>query len=505
MRGGFLLFKLGVIQRLVINKTYKLRNNYKKSEYEIVLAEANNFFNNGYLDKSLEKYKEAAKFRETYEVAFQIGFIYLQLGNYQSAISFLEKAVRINPLGLEAQINLAAIFNINGKFQKSISILNNVTNLDSSFKEAWLNKGVAYSSIGKFEESNYCYDQAIKIDPNYLEAISNKGNSEYSLQNFREARVLFDKALMLSPNDPDTLSNYSVLKLAEGDFELGLLYYESRFICKEKILNPFSGIPRLLSIERIRDKKLLIWSEQGLGDTIQFCRYLDTPCFLAKQVTLVVQDELIELLGENFHQIEVVNFREVDKTKFDYQCPLMSLPLLFETTVDSIPAKIPYINPNKQKVEFWAGELKEYQGIKVGIVWKGGKKINPSLFGMNERRNIDLNQLKDILNIDGFSFFLLQKEIDIEDLDLINKLKIERKLFNYSEKFIDFSDTAAFISNLDLILSVDTSVAHLAGAMGKKTLLLNRYDSCWRWMQNRSDSPWYPTMLIFRQSKFNDW
>ncbi len=482
-----------------------MHKNYKNRDYETLLTQANIFFDNGDLNKALEKYRKVIKIRETYEIAFQIGFIYLQFGNYQSAIIFLEKAVEINPLGLEALINLAAIFNVIGEFQKSISILNGVTNLCHSPKEAWLIMGVAYASLGNFEGANNCYDQAIKIDPNYLEAISNKGNSEYSLQNFKEAKVLFDKALMLSPNDPDTLSNYSVLKLAEGDFELGLLYYESRFVCKEKILNPFLDIPKLLSIEKIRDKKLLIWSEQGLGDTIQFCRYLEPLCLLAKQVTLVVQDELIELIGENLHQIEVVNFKVVDKKKFDYQCPLMSLPLIFETTVDSIPAKIPYLNPNKQKAEFWASELKEYQGIKVGIVWKGGKKINPSLFGMNERRNINFNQLKDILNIDGLSFFLLQKEIDVEDLDLINKLKTERKLFNYSEKFVNFSDTAAFISNLDFILSVDTSVVHLAGAMGKKTLLLNRYDSCWRWMQNRSDSPWYPTMLIFRQLKFNDW
>lgn len=482
-----------------------MHNNHKKRDYETLLNQANIFFESGDLNKALEKYRKATKLRETYEVAFQIGFIYLKLGNYQSAIFFLEKAIEINPLGLEAPINLAAIFNNIGEFEKSISTLSNITNLYNSSKEAWLNMGVAYASLSNFEAANSCYDQAIKIDPNYLEAISNKGNSEYSLQNFREAKVLFDKALMLSPNDPDTLSNYSVLKLAEGDFETGLLYYESRFVCKEKILNPFLDIPKLLSIEKIRDKKLLIWSEQGLGDTIQFCRYLEPLYLLAKQVTLVVQDELIELISENFHQIRVVNFKEVDKKKFDYQCPLMSLPLIFETTVNSIPAKIPYLNPNKQKAEFWASELKEYQGIKVGIVWKGGKKINPSLFGMNERRNIDLNQLKDILNIDGLSFFLLQKEIDVEDLDLINKLKIESKLFNYSEKFVNFSDTAAFISNLNVILSVDTSVAHLAGAMGKKTLLLNRYDSCWRWMQNRSDSPWYPTMLIFRQSKFNEW
>jgi hypothetical protein len=191
---------------------------------------------------------------------------------------------------------------------------------------------------------------------------------------------------------------------------------------------------------------------------------------------------------------------------FDFQSPLLSLPLLFKTTIESIPSEIPYITCDQAKKLQFKSKLNADRNLSVGIVWNGGfRSDHPELWATNKRRNIELEQIASLKGIPGVDFYSLQKGDPAESKLIAKKDELWPNIINCAQWLDDFSDTAALIENLDLVISVDTSIAHLAGALGKPVWILNRYDSCWRWLRGRSDSPWYPTAKIYQQSRPGDW
>jgi hypothetical protein len=255
----------------------------------------------------------------------------------------------------------------------------------------------------------------------------------------------------------------------------------------------------------VKGEVILLYAEQGLGDTIQFCRYIKLVEDLGFKIVLDIPASLkltMKTLRNKFI------FIDENKNKIDYVCSLMSLPNIFKTTINTIPVKIPYLYADENKKSIWKQKIKKNRKINVGLIWSGGfREDMPETWDVNSRRNIELDLLKPISDIPNINLYSVQKGDPAEsELKKIKKDDWKKIIINLTSEIKDFSDTAALIANLDLIISVDTSTAHLAAAMGAETWILNRYDTCWRWLDDgRQDSPWYPSVRLFRQTKPGDW
>jgi hypothetical protein len=227
---------------------------------------------------------------------------------------------------------------------------------------------------------------------------------------------------------------------------------------------------------------------------------------LASKVILEVPKSLMELMKSLSKRVQVFELGET-LPKFDYQCPMMSLPLAFKTQLHTIPSSIPYLSCSQKKLNYWQIKLSEHKKLRVGLVWSGGFRPNqPELWAENARRNMPLEKFAIFKDLDVIFYSLQKGEPAESDLKIFQKQGWGGpNILDYVEELYDFSDTAAFVQNLDLVIAVDTSTAHLAGALGKPVWLLNRYDSCWRWLLEKDDSPWYPSLKIYRQIEIDNW
>jgi hypothetical protein len=289
-----------------------------------------------------------------------------------------------------------------------------------------------------------------------------------------------------------------------GDFERGWPLYEARW--GENGLDlPIAGPPLWDGVEPLAGNTILLRSEQGLGDAVQFCRYAARVKAMGARVLLEAQAPLVALFRtlEGADGVFAVGDPLPDA---DLQCPLMSLPLLLETRIDSIPAEVPYLRADPAKVKAWRERLGAGGRLRVGLVWSGGERQDPGEGWVNRRRNLTLSPLAPLKGLD-VDFVSLQKGEPAEGelRDLKRRGWDGPDIAEVMEAVSDLSDTAALVEALDLVISVDTSVAHLAGALGKPVWLLNRYDSDWRWLTGRDDSPWYPSLRLFRQNRFGEW
>ncbi len=328
------------------------------------------------------------------------------------------------------------------------------------------------------------------------------------LKRLDEALASYDEAIRIRPDYADAYWNQSLALLLLGRFEEGWSLYEWR-LKKDNIKNRYYNGSEVAwrGEGQISGKRLFIQSEQGLGDSIQFVRYLPMVVALGAQVIFQVQKTLVSLFKSM--NLSVTILAKGDPLpEFDAYCPLMSLPYVFKTTVETIPAPIPYVVADDVKIRFWTSKVGEKGRLKVGLVWNGGFRPNqPEVWSVNERRNIPIALFSEFLQHPGVDFFSLQKgdpaESEIRGKE--HEFWSQGNFYNFTDELFDFSDTAALIAALDLVISVDTSTAHLAGALGKPTWILNRYDTCWRWFEDREDSPWYPTVRLFRQDERRDW
>ena len=255
----------------------------------------------------------------------------------------------------------------------------------------------------------------------------------------------------------------------------------------------------------IAGKRILLAGEQGFGDIIQFVRYAKIVADLGAQVILLVPKPLLSLLASARGVSQVVEMGSIFPS-FDCYCPLMSLPLAFDTTLETIPSEVPYLKSNPEKVAFWNEKLGEKSKLRVGLVWATGHRPEQPETWRNERRDIPLDKFR-ILNNEGVQFFSLQKGGPAEaELAQVKDSRWDGPdIIDFANLLADFSDTAALIDNLDLVISADTSTAHLAGAMGKPVWVLCRLDSDWRWLLDKNNSRWYPTVTLYRQTRFGDW
>ena len=445
--------------------------------------------------------KESELFIHLHEGALK----FLEDGKHQLALETFDKALLIYPQSPEALHNRGMALERLGKLKDALRNYELAIIGAPESAPTHNNMGNVLRELGQYEKSISCFEKAIAINPSYSVAYSNLGWTLYTIRQFQDAISAYKKSLSFNPNQTEALFNLSLSNLMLGDLKNGWLGYEYRKLQPFYVVRKFSK-PSWTGSEPLANKSIFIYSEQGLGDTIQFCRYIELLAKEGAQVFFEPQPPLRNLLAKLNGVSKIVSPLINDST-CDYQCSLMSLPLAFNTTIDTIPNKIPYITAERSKIEFWIKKLESIKGPKVGLVWSGGFRPNqPDLWSVNDRRNISFAKISN-LNIQDIQFFSLQKG-ERAELDLKNTKDHFWKSANFwdfTSELNDFSDTAALIECLDLVISVDTSTAHLAAAIGKPTWILNRFDNCWRWLAEGKDSVWYPTVKLYRQKKMGGW
>jgi hypothetical protein len=352
-------------------------------------------------------------------------------------------------------------------------------------------------------------ERARTLAPDSPHAQLNYSNVLRELGHLDAALAGYDSLIAAHPDFAPGYCNRAYTLLLQGEYERGFSDHEWRL--KNPHSDAFRDVQRFqqpswLGAEALDGKTVLIHAEQGFGDCIQFCRYATPLAEIGARVIIEAPRPVCSLLTTLDGVSEVVA-RGDALPQFDYHCPLMSLPHAFSTTLDTVPACVPYLRAETGKVRHWSEQLPSTDNLRVGLVWSGGKSADrPYLWPVNARRNIALSQLA-VLRNPGIQFVSLQvgEPAESELAQLRASGGEELQLISPTGMLRDFSDTAALIQNLDLVVTVDTAVAHLAGALGRTVWILNRHDSCWRWLLKRADSPWYPTAKLYRQARPGDW
>jgi tetratricopeptide (TPR) repeat protein len=436
------------------------------------------------------------------EIWLSYGNTTSNLGRYNDALLWFGNALSLNSDYVEAELSIAITLYKLKRYDEAIYHYDKALSLKPDYREAWSNKGVTLNELKRFEEAIAHYDKALSLKPDYHEAWSNKGVTLNELKRFDEAIAHYDKALSLKPDYHEASFNKSLSLLLQGDFENGLPLYESRWYSEKITAIADKRIfenPTWLGVDSLADKTILIYGEQGLGDFIQFCRYVKLVSDLGAKVILETPQSLASLMG-NLEGVTELVIKGEELPFFDYQCPILSLPLAFKTKLNTIPNLSRYINldSHPSKIMEWKARLGYKLKPRIGLAWSGNANHKN-----DHNRSILLGDILQFLP-NQFEYVSLQKEVREVD-----KLTLESNphILNFANHLNDFLDTAALIDNLDLVISVDTSVAHLSGALGKKTLVLLPSVLDWRWLLDREDSPWYPSMKLYRQpvSAVGDW
>jgi tetratricopeptide (TPR) repeat protein len=461
-------------------------------------------------------------------------------GDSEAALESYTTSIALEPNHPDRWFALARLSQAAGHHADAIDQYRTVTALDPTLKEAWFNLGNAYHKADRIAEAVAAYEQALSIDDGYAEAYAGLGTVLQKLDRLDEAVAALQVAVRLKPDFADAYYNLgngledlgrldeaircfetaielrpqfnlALALLRNGDYERGWRQYEYRW-------HPgrVQAIPRRLKgalwlgDSSIEGKRLLLHSEQGLGDTLQFCRYIPLVEALNPALLIVeVQKPLCSLIADSFGSDRVVVV-PTDPTwpagdtlpPFDLHTPLLSLPLACRTGFGSIPAALPYLRTDRSRVEAWGDRLNADQAIadgalKVGLVWAGDcRRHIPEAIEVDRRRSIALAEFEPLLTIPGIRLISLQKG---EPADQASHEPFAGGMIDLMGEVTSFRDTAELVANLDLVISVDTSVAHLVGALAKPVWMLSRFNGCWRWLASGEASPWYPTMRVLRQ------
>ncbi|MEG4075083.1 tetratricopeptide repeat protein [Microcoleus sp. Pol14C2] len=446
----------------------------------------------GQIDRAIAYYERSTALQpDLAETLIALGSSLQQQDKLDEALAVCQQAIQQLPASAQARCNLGIVLQKQGKIEDAIGCYQQALSLKPDFPEALNNLGKAFEEAGKMAQAIDCYRRAIELKPGYINPLTNLGTALHDRGQFADAVTCYSQAVKFNVGHPESHLNLGLALLLAGDFQRGFYEYEWRLLVKEKQFRSHNFIQPLWDGKDLQGKTILLCPEQGLGDAIQFIRYAD----LVKQKGGRVIVWCLPHLQRLFAQVSGIDRLIVnpeDAPDFQVQAQLMSLPHLLGTTLETIPAKVPYLAPPPG----WEFSLNLTTNLKVGIVWYG----NPNN-SQNKVRSLPLNLLTKLLDIPGADFYSLQQEMTAEDRALLEQMPVT----DLSSYLHDLADTAAAISALDLVISVDTCVAHLAGALGKPVWILLCFVPDWRWMLQREDSPWYPTARLFRQSTAGDW
>jgi tetratricopeptide (TPR) repeat protein len=415
-------------------------------------------------------------------------------GRAHEAIGLFDRAQALRRDSFELLNNKGIALHACRRFEQALQAYDRALALDGAHPSPWLNKGVSLHELGRYDEALTAYDKALQLKPDYAEAWCNKGNSAYQLNRSQEALEHYGRALSVDGEDADARYGEALALLVQGRLGDGFERFEWRWRKTDAEVERHSDTPKWLGDTPLAGKKILLWAEQGYGDTLQFCRYAPLVARMGAEVTVEVQpplESLVATLGEC-----AVVARGERLEGFDYQLPLLSLPLALGTTLETIPSAVPYLRTDPLKLQQWKNRL-DAPGARprIAIACSG----RPS--HKNDRnRSMALAHFAPLQEM--ASVFLVQKDLSAEDRVVLGQSPGIRFL---GEDIHDFQDTAAIVSQVDLVVTVDTSLAHLAGALAKPVWLLLPWAAEWRWLLQRTGTPWYPTAKLFRQERMNDW
>jgi tetratricopeptide (TPR) repeat protein len=485
------------------------------------------------LDEALRNYDVAIALGGAgTELHFNRANVLLERDQPGAALSSYDQAIAIKPDYAEAYCNRGNALKHLGHLEAARSSYDRASAIKPDLAEAYCNRGVVEAELRQLDAARSSYSQAIAMKPGYAEAHSNLGNlfrelgqCEAALANYNRAIAFkadcaeaylnrgilqvelrqldaaladFNRAIAINGNYADAHYNRSIALLLTGDFANGWKDHEWRWKCgtvasfREKRAFP---CPRWLGNEFPEGSSILLHAEQGLGDTLQFCRYAKMVSKLGARVVLEVQQPLLELLTA-LEGVSQVIVRGTTLPRLDYHCPLLSLPGAFNTGLASVPSAVRYLDSDASKVRYWKSKLGEPTKPRVGLAWSG----NPN--HTNDRnRSVLLSDLIRHLPPE-IEYISLQKDVREPDRQTLGRYP---GIVNHAGFLNDLSDTAALCECMDIVISVDTSVAHLSAALGKKTWILLPCIPDWRWLLDRDDSPWYPTARLYRQTNAGDW
>lgn len=457
------------------------------------------------------------------------GVALYELGQFSEALAHYDAAIRLRPDFAQAHCNRGNALRQLQKISEAITSYNQAIALQPRNALAFYNRGVAFQEAGQLPAAIESYSQALALEPHNAQAHFNLGDSYHACMQLEPALCCYDMAIALLPNNADAHNNRALVLrdlgrldeavasfsrattqdalhadahlnmgltlLLKGEFQRGWELYEWRWKAKgTKLQIPNFEKTMWLGSPSLANKTILIHGEQGLGDVLQFCRYLSQLKNRGARVLLAVHHSLRALL-ETLDGVDAFINKGEALPQFDYHCPLLSLPLALQTDMDSIPKSPAYLRADSGKVSQWAERLGPKTKPRIGLVWS-----STSNFKGDAQRSMMFAQFQRALPPSDFQYICLQKEIKERDLVSFSE---RQDIAFYGDQLHDFSDTAALVENLDLIISTCTSLPHLSSAMGKPTWLLLSHVPDWRWMLHRDDSPWYPSMRLYRQGA--DW
>jgi tetratricopeptide (TPR) repeat protein len=423
-----------------------------------------------------------------------------KLGQLAEALTSFNHSLKHQPNYVEALNNRGTALQALDRHEEALASFDRALALRPVDTEVLCNRGNTLEQLDRPEAALANFERALALRPDFAEAWNNRSTSLRSLNRWEEALTSVDRALALQPEYPDAHWNRSLILLMQRDFKKGWLEYEWRLRVPSlgHQPRPFTQ-PRWSGAEDLSGKTILVYAEQGLGDTLQFCRYASLLAERGARVVLEVQRPLRTLLA-GLAGVELLLCPGDELPAFDFHSPLLSLPLAFATDIDSIPAPRRYLAADPARLPGWKSQLDaQSRGAKarrIGLVWAG----NPAL-SQDRHRSVPLQSLLSLAAPD-LQFCSLQKDLRPGDRELLDA---HPEILHFGDQLHDFADTAALIENLDLVISVDTAVAHLAGALGKPVWILQRFSPDFRWLLGREDSVWYPSARLFRQVRRGDW
>ena len=419
-----------------------------------------------------------------------------QAPSAQAALALCEQAVRLAPDTPRVHFEHGMALQACGRAAEAADAFVRVIRIAPGVAAVWANLGVVLIEIGQVDAALEALEMAINIDPQLAAAHANRAIALRELGRFEDALQASDQALTLAPDDPAALCNRSVCELLTGDLEQGFRDHENRWRLEPGLSQRRAfAAPQWFGQEDIAGKTLLIHAEQGFGDAIQFCRYAPMLAARGAHVVLEAPRPLLPVL-RSLEGVETLVAAGDPLPRFDLHCPLMSLPLALGTRLETIPAESPYLVAPAERVARWSAELGPPAAPRVGLVWFG----KPT--HLNDRnRSIPLARFLGALP-GGLELFSLQDRARPEDAAA---LAARPDICRFDGRLGDFGDTAALASLMDMVIAVDTSVAHLAAALGRPTWILLPFSPDWRWLLGRDDSPWYPSVRLFRQPARGDW
>ncbi len=430
---------------------------------------------------------------ESAEALLLLAVIVYRDKKVDEAIALYRQSLSLQPNNPETHNNLAVALKEQGKVEEAVSHYQQAVALKPDYAEAWHNIGLLFGGGGKFADASLCCQKAVDFKPDWADARNSLATALKEEGKLAEAMAHYNRALELDPNHINARCGRADVLLRTGYLLEGFSEYEWRL--RHKDCPPRGLSEPFWDGSKAEGKTILLHTEQGLGDAIQFIRYV--PLVRERCARVVVecnQKSLRRLLAAAAGVGEIL-VRGEPLPEFDFQAPLMSLPKILETTLETVPAQIPYLSvPDSATLKL---PVAPAAGVRVGAVW-----VANALNKTSAKRSCPLSLFLKVLDTPGVTFYSLQKELETAEMELLKSIK---KVYNLKDSLYDLAETAAAISQLDLVISADTAVAHLAGALGKPVWVLLPFHADWRWLENRSDTPWYPSMRLFRQSQPGRW